>query len=97
MTDLDTIFPESFDISVLVLKLVHAFMSHHRIGSHELVMSASVMVAGAADLSETDRIQWIKEIADLGWIEPLLMNATRETIQEQLAELAAAKADDTRS
>lgn len=98
MTDLDTILPDNFDISVAVLKLVHEFMAHYRIGAHELVMSASVLVAGARNLDEGDRIKWIEEISKLGWVDPLLMNATRETMQEQLAEIAAAaKADDAQS
>ena len=102
MTDMDTIVPESFEISAEVLKVVQKFMAENRILPRELIMCASVVMAGWGDLNEDKRIAWIKEIADAGWIDPLLMNQVREIMQEQIAELAAAKlaaakADDAQS
>ena len=97
MTELYSIVPENFKIRPEILQILHKFMADNRIGSHEVVLGTSVIVAGMADLDEDKRIAWLKMVADQGWVDPQVVNQARKVMQEKIAELAAAQADDAQS
>lgn len=68
--------------SPLCCALVHKFMTEHGIIPDLVVIAASATATGMYDFDEDERVAWLANIAENGWLDPEMINNARKAFAE---------------
>lgn len=77
--------------SPLCCALVHKFMAEHGIIPDLIVIAASATAAGIYDLDEDERVAWLVNIAENGWLDPAMLNNARQLFGEHAEAMNEAR------
>ena len=77
--------------SALCCALVHKFMAEHGIIPDLIVIAASATAAGMYDFDEDERVAWLVNIAENGWLDPEMLNNARQLFGEHAEAMNATR------